>query len=344
MKNKTPVFFHPDQLIHKPMYEWAFGDKIPHPESTSRAESILKAVQRSPASFEIFQPDKIPMDWIHKTHDSRLVRVFQASQHLAAEVTYSPSVFPKRSQCVGNPDDLNQAGFFCFDSGTPLAKTTWGAATWSAACAMAAGEEVFYKRKTPFAYSLSRPPGHHASRDLFGGYCYFNNVAILAKRLKKRGRGVILDIDFHHGNGTQQIFYRDPSVLFISIHGDPRDFYPYFSGYPEETGAASGVGFNMNICRPRGCDGQEYKSILENTVLPALRAYDPKWFLISAGFDTVADDPVGGFTLSTSDLHEIGGLLASVKIPTVAVQEGGYASDTLGKNVVSFLEGMRSSL
>jgi acetoin utilization deacetylase AcuC-like enzyme len=341
---KIPVLFHERQLDHRPLYEWAFGNKLAHPETSRRADNIHAALRADAATFSISPPAAFPVSLIEGVHDGRLISLYKtAAAKLTAGETHYPSVFPRRSQTTGDPNDIHKAGYFCFDSGTPLTPETWEAAAWSAACADEASR-IVEAGSSPLAYALCRPPGHHASRDLFGGYCYFNNAAIVARRLRDRGRIVILDIDFHHGNGTQDIFYRDDQVLFISIHGSPDDFYPYFSGFAAETGAGKGQGFNLNIPLPRGTDGQEYRRMLEGRVLPAIRAFGPSYQIISAGFDTFKNDPIGAFTLETADYDLVGDLIGRTGVPTLVLQEGGYCVEDLGLNVVSFLRGVRAGL
>ncbi len=335
-----PVFFHRRQLEHKPVYEWAMGERLPHPETTYRAETILKAIEADASYFSVHEPIDIPKSLLTNVHHKDLLALFAHAKDMPLGQNFYPSVFPKRANLRGKPDDLRQSGYFCLDSGTPLTSTTWDAAYWSAASANAAAKHV-ESGKAKAAYALCRPPGHHASRDLFGGYCYFNNAAIIAKRISKRGRVAILDIDFHHGNGTQDIFYRDPSVLFISIHGDPKDYYPFFSGYSHESGAGAGTGFTINHPLPKGCDGKEYLKVLREKVIPALRAFDPSLLVISAGFDTFEKDPIGGFKLTTEDFNTIGGELSRLGYPSVILQEGGYCVEELGWNVAAFLRAFK---
>lgn len=339
-----PVFFHDRQLAHRPLYEWAFGNRLDHPETSRRADNIHAALASEPAVFSIRPPTSLPTALIAATHDPRLVQLYRtAERQIAAGETLCPSVFPRRSQTVGDPGDIHKAGYFCFDSGTPLTSATWEAAAWSAACADEASR-IVESGASPLAYGLCRPPGHHASRDLFGGYCYFNNAAIVAKRLRKKAKVAILDIDFHHGNGTQQIFYRDDRVLFVSIHGTPEEFYPYFSGFAAEKGTGAGVGFTLNLPLPRGCDGQEYLRVLARSALSAIVDFGPSFLVVSAGFDTFKSDPIGTFTLETPDFHTLGDLIGRLGIPVIALQEGGYWVDDLGLNVATFLRGVRDGL
>jgi acetoin utilization deacetylase AcuC-like enzyme len=338
--DELSVFFHARQLDHRPLYEWAFGDKLDHPETTTRAENILAALAREPTIFGVRAPERIPPSLLRAIHDPRLVDLYRAATHIEEGRTYYPSVFPKRRETEPDPSDIKQAGYFCFDSGTPLTNVTWEAAAWSAACAVAAAREI--RSGSRLSYALCRPPGHHASRDLFGGYCYFNNAALAAEQLP--GRVAIVDIDFHHGNGTQELYWRDGRVLFVSIHGDPREFYPYFSGFASERGQGEGDGKTINLPLPRGCDLQEYLRVLDDDVLPELEAFAPEAIVLSAGLDTYRRDPIGAFTLDTPDFHAIGERLGALGKPIVVVQEGGYCTDALGDNAVSLLLGLREGL
>lgn len=338
-KPPLPVFFHPTQFRHRPLYEWSFGDKMAHPETSARVSRILEALRGDPA-FSIRRPARLPEHKLTDLHNKDLVKVLKAARKLPEGKTFYPSVFPRRNQVSSDPHLLPHAGYYCFDSGTPLTVHTWDAALWSAASAYSAAKHVAEGKATA-AYSLSRPPGHHAQEDLFGGYCYFNNAGIAARHFRLRGRVAIIDIDFHHGNGTQTIFYPDPKVFFASIHGDPKEYYPFFSGYRGETGVRGGKGLNLNIPLPSKCDGQEYLRILRRKVLKTVVKFRPAYLVISAGFDTFLHDPVGNFTLETQDYHEMGQEFARLGLPTVIVQEGGYATKWLGLNVAAFLNGFR---
>ncbi|MCO5141907.1 MAG: histone deacetylase family protein [Oligoflexia bacterium] len=341
---KFPVFFHPLQKEHKPLYEWAFGKKLNHPETTKRIESILAALEASHNIFEFIVPEAISQELIHNVHDEKLTQLYlTAEEQLAKGKTFYPSVFP-RSLISKKPSakKLAHAGGFCFDSGTPLTSVTKKVAEWSVACANGAAL-LIENKKSPFAYSLCRPPGHHASHKSFGGYCYYNNAAIVASRWAGKSKVAIVDIDFHHGNGTQDIFYEDNRVLFISVHGHPLEFYPYFSGYEEEEGRGKGKGFTINIPLSEGIDGYEYLKIIDTLVIPALKKFDPKFLILSAGFDTYKEDPIGRFNLETDDFPEVAARFANLGLPTLILQEGGYSVEKLGVNVRSFLEGFKDN-
>jgi acetoin utilization deacetylase AcuC-like enzyme len=337
MKDKIPTFFHTSQLAFHPKYEWALGNRIKHPESTRRAESIFKELKKNPEIFEIIEPPRIPLQAIRESHNYQLITLYNTASTLTDGEEFYPSVFPQRMKAKPDPNNLSHAGFYCFDSGTPLNNKTWLASAWSASTAFYAADHVL-KGKGKYSYALSRPPGHHASRDSYGGYCYFNNAAIAAKVLRKKGRVVIVDIDFHHGNGTQDIFYKDDQVLFISIHGDPRHHFPFFCGFPSEIGQGKGEGYNLNLILEDGCNIKKYKKALMDTVLPAIKRFEPKYLTISAGFDTYESDPIGKFSLTTEDFFTLGKTFKKLDLPTVILQEGGYHTKDLGKNVVSFLK------
>lgn len=335
---KLPIFFHISQLEFRPKYEWALGNRIKHPETTKRAEKIYSTLKKSSDIFEIIRPENVPLKQIRDAHNYQLITLYNTASRLEDGQTFYPSVFPQRKKAKADPTNISHAGFYCFDSGTPLDNKTWTASSWSAACAFEAAQTILRGEST-LTYALSRPPGHHASRDSYGGYCYFNNAAVAARSLKKKGRVVVLDIDFHHGNGTQEMFYNDDQVFVISIHGDPRSYFPYFCGFPNETGAGKGLGYNLNIILPESTDKKEYLKCLKKTVIPAIKRYEPDFLIISAGFDTYKLDPIGHFSLDTPDFFDIGTELGKLKLPTAIIQEGGYYTPDLGKNVKSFLLG-----
>ena len=229
-------------------------------------------------------------------------------------------------------------GHFSFDAGSPLTAGTWAAARAGADCAFAAANAVLAGGRSAFA--LSRPPGHHAGADFLGGYCFLNNAALAAQHLRDGGveRVAVLDIDYHHGNGTQAIFYDRPDVFFASVHGDPRTEYPFFLGYADETGTGLGQGANLNLPLPRGTNFAAWSAALE-TALDAIQKFGAQALVLSLGVDTFEGDPISGFTLQSEDYLRVGERLAAAGLPTVFVFEGGYAVDDVGINAVNVLEG-----
>ena len=338
----TPCYFHPEQLAFKPVYEWSFGEKIDHPEVTARAESILAALRAAP-HFEVVEPATQPFPEIRAVHSDELLTLYETARQLDDDVTLYPSVFPRELRYMGDPTNIRHAGCYCFDSGTPLNAMTLDAAAWRAACAVD-GARRLKNGADPLVYALSRPPGHHATREFFGGYSYFNNTVIAARCLREAGRVAIVDVDFHHGNGTQSLFYDDDAVLTISVHGDPAQYYPFYCGFPQETGEGPGLGHNLNVCLPEHTKIGAYQASLESQVLQAVSTFDPDFLVIAAGFDGYVLDPIGGFDLETEDFHTIGRTLGELHLPTLVVQEGGYYTPDLGTNVVAFLRGVRDGL
>ncbi len=194
------------------------------------------------------------------------------------------------------------------------------------------------------AFALTRPPGHHAGADFFGGYCFLNNAAVAAQHLRNSGlqRIAVLDVDYHHGNGTQAIFYDRPDVLFASIHGDPHTEYPFYLGYSDEVGAGAGHGFNLNLPLPRGTDFGQWRAALA-IALHGIAKFGAEALVVSLGLDTFEGDPISGFKLRSDDYLRVGEDIARAGLPTVFVFEGGYAVAELGVNAVNVLEGFEQA-
>jgi acetoin utilization deacetylase AcuC-like enzyme len=219
---------------------------------------------------------------------------------------------------------------------TSISAGTWPAALAAADVALTAAGQLTGGAASAFA--LCRPPGHHAARDLYGGYCFLNNAAIAAQWLRDQGaaRVAILDVDFHHGNGTQDIFYERSDVLFVSLHGDPREAFPYFMGYADETGAGAGAGHTLNIPMPRGTSFPVWGAALREG-LQRIGHFAPDFLVVSLGLDTFERDPISFFKLSSADFLTTGALIGALQIPTLFVLEGGYAVEEIGINAVNVL-------
>jgi acetoin utilization deacetylase AcuC-like enzyme len=224
--------------------------------------------------------------------------------------------------------------YYTYDFEDPIVAGTWEAAYWSAQCALTAADRVAGGERA--AYALCRPPGHHATIDQYGGFCYLNHAAIAARSIGAEGRVAILDIDYHHGNGTQSIFYADPAVLYVSLHAHPALDYPYYWGFPDESGTGAGYGTNVNLPLPLGADNACYLETLDEG-LTVIRRFAPAALILSLGLDALADDPIGKFALTPSGWTEIGRRIAALELPTVLIQEGGYRLESLGSHAVSFL-------
>jgi acetoin utilization deacetylase AcuC-like enzyme len=337
--------------LHQPAFEiWPGGRMRPYFESAQRVEVMLDAL-RATTWAKIVTPaegrhESLPL-LVHASDYVWFIRNgFQewlATDPVLPEgypPTYYPSSFPPpraRRKLTGEAR-LNAAegyGYYTFDLTAPLIEGTYEAALGSARCAMTAADLVLNGERT--AYALCRPPGHHAGRDFSGGYCYFNNTAIAAMMLSVRGPVAVLDIDYHHGNGTQDIFWEDDRVLTISIHCDPRVDYPYFTGFADEIGGGAGEGYNLNLPLTPQVTGERYRKALD-VALDRIHRFDPWALVIAAGFDTYGGDPISKFDLQTGDYAKIAQQLRSLDLPTVIVQEGGYHLAALGKNAAAFLE------
>ena len=346
-----PVIYSELHQRHTPTFEmWPGGRITEYYESPQRAENIRTALQ-SAGWTKLVEPEwgrheSLPLLVHDGNYVSYIREGFQewlaTNPELPADTppTYYPAYFPpprwrRKHKGEARMGLATGYGYYTFDLTAPLMEGTYEAALSSACCAMTAANMVLYGE--PAAYALCRPPGHHAGRDFSGGYCYFNNTAIAAKILSVRGPVAVVDVDYHHGNGTQDIFWEDDRVLTISLHCDPRLDYPYFVGFPDEVGAGNGEGYNLNIPLPPHTTGEWYLSALE-LALDRIRLFDPWALVIALGVDSTEGDPIGKFKLQTADYATVAQRLQALKLPTVIVQEGGYRLETLGQNVVAFLE------
>lgn len=257
-----------------------------------------------------------------------------------------PSVWPAPGMRFDVlPDNFAaRLGLFSFDAGTPLTAGSWAAARGGAACAIGAAEAVLASPGRGSAFALSRPPGHHAGADFLGGYCFLNNAALAAQALRDGGceRVAVIDVDYHHGNGTQSIFYERADVLTVSVHGDPRTEYPFFLGHADERGAGTGAGFNLNLPLPRGAAFPRWREALQ-LGLEAVVAFDAQALVVSLGVDTFEGDPISGFRLHSADYLMLGQDLAGAALPTVFAFEGGYAVDEVGVNTANVIEGFSAA-
>lgn len=333
----------PQHARHAPPHEFWQGRLAPYAETPARAEIILRALAAAGIGAPVAPDDwgLAPVLAVHAADYVDHLRTLYARWIAAggAPEAAFPSTFPRPGLDRVSQAPLALPGLYCFDMSAPVTEGTYAAALEAAHCAVTAAARLLAGARA--AYALCRPPGHHAGPDLMGGYCYFNNAAIAAHYLTQRGapRVAILDVDVHAGNGTQAVFYERADVLFASIHGSPDWEYPYFSGYADERGAGPGLGFTLNFPLEQGVDDTRYLAVLD-AALAHIHAFAPHAVVLSAGFDTFHADPLGRFRLTTPVYHEIGARVAALGAPVLAVQEGGYAVDALGENVVSLLRGL----
>jgi acetoin utilization deacetylase AcuC-like enzyme len=327
---------------HQGKVEMFRGALVPCFEVPARADYVLAEIQNRKLGT-VLPPQAFDETALTGIHSPRYLQFLASAwdQWVALDPAHVdkdilPSVWPTRTFRTDiEPDNFAaKMGLYSYDAGTPFTSGTWAAARMGADCALSAAQQVVQGDRAAFA--LSRPPGHHAGADFFGGYCFLNNAALAAQHLRNAGMAkvAVLDIDYHHGNGTQAIFYDRPDVFFASIHGDPRTEYPFYLGHADETGAGAGQGANLNIPLPRGTDFARWSEGLEHA-LQAVSRFGADALVVSLGVDTFEGDPISGFTLKSADYLAVGQRLAAAGLPTVLVFEGGYAVADVGVNAVN---------
>jgi len=324
--------------LHAPEHELTRAGRIPYTESPDRAEGILRTLTDRGIA-DVVGPGECPLETLQAVHEGEylqfLERVYADWVALGRPTEGASTVtFALRDRARKPESPADQVGYFCFDT-TPVVAHTYTACRTAAHCAIT-GADLLLSGESA-VYALCRPPGHHAGRDLYGGYCYLNNAALAAARLNGDGRVAILDLDFHHGNGTQDIFYDSNQVLFVSIHADPSRQYPLYWGRVDERGTEAGLGFNHNLTLPSGVGDEEYLLALDEA-LGTVRGFAPAHLVVSLGVDTLSGDYWGDFELSLEGFGKIGRRLAETQIPTLLVQEGGYHPDNMGAAVANVLQ------
>lgn len=310
-------------------------------ESPVRLPIILNELNKTEL-FKRIEPVPVALKLVKEVHDAGFVDYLRkACQTLEKDKGKSiyPIMFPTRNFNRPPSDIALQVGYYCQDTFTPLHMNSYPAAIGSVNCSITAANAIL--EGYPLAYSLVRPPGHHAEHRTFGGFCYLNSTAVAAHHLSKYGKVAVLDVDYHHGNGTQDIFYNRADVLTVSIHGAPPEAYPHFSGFKDEKGEGEGKGFNVNYPLPNGITPETYMKTLQ-VALNKIKSFEPTYLIIALGLDTARLDPTGTWNNTAKDFKMIGGMIGKMNYPTLVVQEGGYRTRTLGMNAVSFFEGLYS--
>jgi len=312
-------------------------EELGYVESPVRIDTILKELDKT-GMFNKITPRHFSERYIKTVHDTQFVDYFKKGcANLEAGESIYPYVFPIRNVARPPKELPVRAGYYCIDTFTPINGNAFLAAKRAVDCALTAAEQILEGYR--LAYALVRPPGHHAERRAFGGFCYFNSAAIAAQYLSTYGKVCILDIDYHHGNGAQNIFYKRSDVLTVSIHGHPSFAYPYFSGFTDEKGNGAGKGFNVNIPLPEDSDGESYRRALSEALRRVAR-FRPQFLIIALGLDTAKEDPTGSWSLEADDFEAVGGMIGSLRLPTLVVQEGGYDTRVLGINARRFFNGL----
>jgi len=345
--------YSPRHRGHDVTRETWVGLPIPANEVVARAERIRDALAAD-GGFELIEPTEHGEAPILAVHDAGLVRFLETAwdgvleRGLARDYLVADT-YPSRAMFEGMSDEAlgrlreptaveGRAGWWGLDTANPIVAGTYDAARSAVDVALTTADLVLGGE--PIAYGLCRPPGHHAARSMAAGYCFFNNAAIAAQAITERAGApvAILDLDFHHGNGSQQIFWRRGDVLYTSIHGDPSRIYPFFLGHADERGEGPGAGMNLNLPLPAGTDDSRYLVALDQA-LAAIAATRGDIVLVSLGFDTYRDDPICDFALTTAVYHEVGRRVAALGRRLIVLQEGGYHLESLGSNAVNWLRG-----
>ena len=306
-------------------------------EAPVRVRVINEELKRT-GLFELKPARHFAKRHITAVHDAGMVNFLRrAGDVVGPDTAVYPYTFPSR-RTARKPKALPlRGGYYCIDSFTPINRNAYDAAIAAVDCTLTAAD--FILEGYHLSYALVRPPGHHAERAFFGGFCYFNSAAVAANYLSDYGHVAVLDVDYHHGNGTQDIFYARNDVLTVSLHADPQTTYPYFSGFADERGSAAGKGSNLNIPLAEGTSGEQYSKALKRA-LNAVRRFKPTFLVVSLGLDTAKADPTGTFTLGAADFHRNGVAIGALGMPVLLVQEGGYRTRTLGINARYFFHGL----
>jgi acetoin utilization deacetylase AcuC-like enzyme len=346
------VVYDPGHVLHDPATEVQYGVPTPMYEVPQRVESIRAALLPD-NEFSFTGPAEHGVGPVTAVHHEGLVRFLAESWGLwrkhgggggAMPPQYLPDtvLHPAMREGMGPAPEpsgaIGRIGYWCWETMTPLVVGSYQAARGAVDVALTAADLLLAGDSA--VYGLARPPGHHCPRSAFGGYGLLNYSAAATAYLAERaGRVAVLDVDYHHGNGTQQIFYQRADVLYVSLHADPNRAFPYFIGWADERGAGAGEGFTLNLPLPPGCANDDYLAALE-AALERIARHDAAVLVVSLGLDTYGQDPIADFALSTDVYHEVGRRVAGLGLPTLVLQEGGYFVPKLGENARTWLRGL----
>jgi acetoin utilization deacetylase AcuC-like enzyme len=332
------TIFSETQRLHDPQMFLSSGAPKPCPEKPARIDALMAGVTR--LGLPVIAPPDAGIEPIRAVHPDRYLTFLQTihdrwSRIDGASAEVIPNIHPANRSDGYPKSAVGQAGYHMTDTSCPISGPTWGAAYASAQTAIH-GATLLLGGETA-VYSLCRPPGHHCFPELAGGFCYLANTSIAARMLDRAGRKVaVLDIDLHHGNGTQGVFWQDPRVLTVSIHCHPERYYPFFWGYPGETGAGEGEGTNLNLCLDRGAGDAPFMAALD-TALNRIAAWGADTLVLALGLDAFVGDPFAGLAVTTPGFAQIARTIHAAGLPTLIVQEGGYLCPELGQNLEAVL-------
>jgi acetoin utilization deacetylase AcuC-like enzyme len=345
------VVWSEQHRLHAPEHELHLGSPIPTYERPERAERI-RAELAADDGFDLLAPTDHGRAPVEAVHDPGLVAFLERAWAELHQATGRRELVPEVMHHAGLREGMGPArppadaeaafGYWCFETATPLTEGTYEAARASVDVALTAADLVLAGERA--AYGLCRPPGHHAARAVYGGFCFFNNAAIVAEHLARTTGGPVsvLDVDYHHGNGTQQIFYDRADVQVVSLHGDPRRAYPWYTGHADEVGSGRGRGATLNLPLPAGTGDDDYLTRL-GEACEAVQAFGAEVLVVSLGVDTYWNDPISDLALTADGYERCGALVAELGLPTVVLQEGGYDLEAIGRNVHRWLCGLRSA-
>ena len=338
----VPLLYAPEHALHAPLNEFEQGQIVPYREAPERIEPVYRHL----AAVGLGRPARpgapAGIDDLFEVHDLKMLDFMEAVSHSVTGDTYIyPEWFPIRGEGPVRPKSMaGRLGLYSTDIYSPVGRGTWPAVLAAGGLALR-GADLLLRRESSCAYALTCPPGHHAGPDFFGSYCYANHAALAARRLLSGGRVALLDIDYHHGNGSQAIFWNEPRVLYASLHIDPNYDFPYFSGFAHETGGPQAPGSTMNVPLPPGTGAANYLAALE-ALLSAVRAFQPFALVVSVGYDPYEDDPLSAFQIEAEVYQAIGRRIGGLNLPTLFVQEGGYAVEALPALAEYFMSGFLS--
>ncbi len=334
--------FSEDHVLRNAKTELCGGELVAPFECPQRVDFILEQL-RAVQLGEIVKAKEFGIEPVLRIHDSGflgfLENCWQEWEAAGYKGEAIPTVWPARGMQLRIPNHIEgKLGYYAMAGETSISSGTWEAARASANVALTA--QAIIRDGANEAFALCRPPGHHAARDMFGGYCFINNAAVAAQAFIDQGasRVAILDVDFHHGNGTQAIFYDRSDVMFLSLHGDPSEAFPHFLGYADELGEGDGAGYNHNYPMGPGTNFETWNVALDDACRK-IKNYSPDALVISLGVDTFEHDPISFFKLGSDDFKRYGGTISTLNLPTLFVMEGGYAVEEIGINTVNVLSG-----